>query len=224
MAEQVDLPHFHRNFYSGKALYDYIMNDCGDQFQTVLEKLIEKPELADDYGSMSFASCVDKLKAHGPAIIKMFVGKDFHKCNTFTYKGKPDLVNENNMREGHAMVLVGVIKIGEDEDIAKGTDVCFILQNFWQKKQFVSVRRDYSLGSMFINPIEGCNTVVDPEGPERPSIHWVASNPPTFADPETVYASPVLSNRVSHSSHLLERSVAIHARKLKIKWASAPVY
>eukprot|EP00978_Attheya_sp_CCMP212_P023541 scaffold72431_cov44-Attheya_sp.AAC.4 len=146
---------------------------------------------------MSFDTYVNKLKAHGPAIVKMFIGNDFHKRSKYTYKGNPDPVNKNNKwRDGHAMVLVGVIKIGEDKDIAKGADVCFILQNFWQRKQFVSVRRDYFRGS------------VDPKGPERPSIHWITSNYPKFADPETIYASPVLSNRVSYSSHHLERSVA----------------
>eukprot|EP00978_Attheya_sp_CCMP212_P023539 scaffold72431_cov44-Attheya_sp.AAC.2 len=222
MAQQVELPRFLRNFFSGEALYDYIKNYRGERFQTVLEKLIEKPELADDYGSMSFASYVDKLKAHGPAIVKMFVGNDFHKRNTYAYKGNPDPVNKNNQREGHAMVLVGVIKIGEDKDIAKGMDVCFILQNFWQRKQFVSVRRDYFRSSVFVN--RRYNDIVDPEGPERPSIHWITSYSPKFADPETIYASPVLSTRVTYSSHHLERPVAIHARRLKIKWAPAPVY
>jgi hypothetical protein len=105
------------------------------------------------------------------------------------------------------MLLVGVIKIGEDKDLAAGRDVCFILQNFWQKKQFISVRRDYFRGSVL--------------GDECPSIHWVTSNPPTFADPETVYASPVLLNRVSYSLHLLEKPLR-RATPPMIKWASVP--
>jgi hypothetical protein len=91
------------------------------------------------------------------------------------------------------MLLVGIIKSGEDSDIAAGTDVHFILQNFWDSKQFVAVRRDYFLQCKL------------EKGASGPTFHWVDRCQPLFARAEEIYANPAGEVRVASSSELLER-------------------
>jgi hypothetical protein len=97
--------------------------------------------------------------------------------------------------QGHGMLLIGIVKSGEDNDILEGKDVHFILQNFWKDKQFVMVRRDY---------FRQCTLE---EGKTPACFHWVTSQPPCFAEPESIYAGLAGATRVSLSSDLLERPI-----------------
>ena len=187
----VNLSRFIRNMYSGIRLFDYIVYDKGDAFQSVLDKLIIDPGLLSEYGDMSFDNYVAKLKKYGPAVVSMSVGPDF-SSDRWSYEGTRPACQKNDS-QGHGMLLVGIVKKGEDSDIAAGTDVYFILQNFWKGKQFVMVRRDY---------FRQCALE---EGRIRASFHWVTSERPCFADPESIYAGLAGEKRVSLSSDLLER-------------------
>lgn len=192
-AMAVDLSRFIRNQYEGRKMYEYIINNTGAPFESVLDKLIINlnQNLLEDQGCMSFDKTVEMLKTYGPAIVSMSVGKDFSNRNQWRYKGKRPDYAETEV-EGHGMLLVGIVKSGEDEQLCAGKDVYFILQNFWEDKQFVMVRRDYFLQ---------CTHA----GGEPPSFHWVTSTPPEFADPSTIYAKPAGKSRVSLSSQHLER-------------------
>jgi hypothetical protein len=90
------------------------------------------------------------------------------------------------------MLFVGIIKSGEDSDIATGMDVHFILQNFWDSKQFVAVRRDHFLQCKL------------EKGASDPTFHWVNCQP-LFARAEEIYPNPAGEARVASSSELLER-------------------
>lgn len=187
-----DLSRFMRNFYDAKALHEYIMKDEGDTFHAALDKLLEGDyDVPEEFGSMGFDGYVSKLKEHGPAIVKMFVGDDFKRAKQYKYEGKPQYAD--NEREGHAMLLVGVIRVGEDADSVDGTDLYFILQNFWQHKQFVMVRRDY-FRACSVSEVGG-----------TASVNFVVYNGEfEGAGYEAIYAKKAVHD-VSLSSHLLER-------------------
>jgi hypothetical protein len=189
-----DLSRFMRNFYDAEKLYKYIVEHQGGSFHAVLNKLLGGVyDVPEEFGLMPFDGYVSKLKKHGPAIIKMFVGDDF-KCNDkYKYEGIPPEYADNE-KEGHAMLLVGVMRVGEDDDLLDGTDLYFIFQNFWQDKQFLMVRRDY---------FRACS--VSPEGGAA-SVNFVVYKEGGFesASPEDIYAKKAKYD-VSLSSHLLER-------------------
>lgn len=200
-----DLSRFMRNHYDGKALYEYIVDEKGDTFLAVLNKLLDGDyDVTEDFGDMSFDGYVSKLKEHGPAIVKMFVGNDFKRAHQYKYEGEPPRYPDNE-KEGHAMLLVGVMRVGEDADLDVGTDLCFILQNFWHDKQFVRVQRDY---------FRECS--VSSEG-GKASINFVAyASEFKCAGHEAIYAKKA-EHDVSLSSHLLERPTAAKSMvKLRI--------
>lgn len=184
---------FMRNFYQGKDLYEYIIEDEGDTFKNVLNKLLDGDyDVPEEYGDLAFDKYVEKLKEHGPAIVKMFIGEDFHAKNKWLYKGNPARGADDKI-EGHAMLLVGVMKVGEHEHMAEGKDMFFILQNFWKDKQFVMVRRDY---------FRACN--VANEGGQA-SVNFIVYNSEfKSANYEDIYAQKAVAD-VSWSSSSLER-------------------
>jgi hypothetical protein len=192
-ANLVNLSRFIRNMYNGVQLFNYIVLNLGNTFQSVLNKLMPNAEgnLHEDLGHMPFHLFVRFLTERGPAIASMSVGPDFHAEYVWKYEGSRSAYDSKES-EDHAMLLVGIIKSGEDSDIAKGTDVHFILQNFWDNKQFVAVRRDYFLQCRL------------EKGERSPTFHWVDSQP-VFAEPEAIYAHPAGDARVASSSALLER-------------------
>lgn len=61
---------------------------------------------------------------------------DFQESGRFRYEGCP--VGE---AEGHAMVLVGIRKDASNQ-------VFFLLQNFWNEKQFDELRQDFLMQSV----------------------------------------------------------------------------
>jgi len=189
----VNLSRFIRNMYSGLPLFVYIVNNAGDAFQSVLKKLMPNTSLLQEYGDLSFEEYSTKLRQYGPAVVSMSVGPDFSD-NRWNYEGTRPACEKKDL-QGHGMLLVGIVKHGEDTDLVEGKDVYFILQNFWKDKQFVMVRRDY---------FRQCTLE---EGRKRASFHWVTSQPPPFAEPESICAKPAGETRVSLSSDLLERPI-----------------
>jgi hypothetical protein len=188
-----DLSRFMRNFYDAKELYEYIIEEKGDTFHAVLNKLLVGDyDVPEDFGRMTFDGYVSKLKEHGPAIIKMFVGDDFKRNDQYKYEGMPPEYADNE-KEGHAMLLVGVMRVGKNADLVDGTDLYFILQNFWQDKQFVMVRRDY---------FRACS--VSQEGGTASVNFVVYEGEFESASHEAIYAEKA-DYDVSLSSHLLER-------------------
>jgi hypothetical protein len=188
-----DLSRFVRNLYDAKHLYDYIVEDEGDTFHAVLNKLLDGAyDVPEEFGHMKFAAYVSKLNNYGPAIIKMFVGDDFKRKNQYTYEGQPPQCADDD-KEGHAMLLVGVMKVGDDDKCVEGTDLFFILQNFWQDKQFVMVRRDY---------FQACS--VSQEGGTASVNFVVYEGEFKSASYDAIYAKKA-KHEVSLSSHLLER-------------------
>jgi len=181
-----------RNLYEGKDLYDYIMEDAGDAFQTVLDKLLDGDyDVPEEHGDLSFDKYVEKLK-HGPTIVKMFIGEDFKKDNKWSHKGNPARGADDKI-EGHAMLPVGVMKVGEHELFAEGKDMFFILQNFWKDKQFIMVRRDY---------FRACS--VERKGGQA-SVNFIVYNSEfKSANNEDIYAKKAVAD-VSWSSSNLER-------------------
>jgi len=190
-----NLSRFVRNLYEGKDLYEYIIEDAGDTFEKVLDKLLDGDyDVPPDYGDMAFDTYVQKLKLHGPAIVKMFIGEDFHAKNKYVYKGSPA---RGAKIEGHAMLLVGVMRVGADEFMVEGTDMFFILQNFWKDKQFVMVRRDYFRECM-----------VAGEGGQA-TVNFVVYNGEfKSADFEDIYAQKAVADVSLSSSNLERPSVA----------------
>ena len=190
----VNLSRFIRNMYSGIRLFNYIVFNSGDAFQSVLDKLMPHARrLMSEYGDLSFEDYVTKLKQYGPAVVSMYIGPDF-SGNRWHYEGTRPACKKKDL-QGHGMLLVGIVKSGEDTDFVEGKDVHFILQNFWEDKQFVMVRRDY---------FRQCTLE---EGRTRASFRWVISQPPCFAEPESIYAGRAGETRVSLSSDLLERPI-----------------
>ena len=117
-AQAVDLSCFLRNQYKGRRLLDYIVNGQGDSFQSVLNKLIRRPDLLEDFGNMTFDAYVETLKKHGPAVVSMSVGADFKAANKYYYKneapvhpkpGDEGYVDKVMAFEGHGMLLEGVV-------------------------------------------------------------------------------------------------------------------
>jgi hypothetical protein len=193
LAYLVNLSRFIRNMYTGIQLFDYIVFNKGNTFQSVLDKLMPHAGLMPEHGDLRFEAYVTKLKQYGPAVVSMSVGPDFFD-NRWHYEGTRPAYNKKDL-QGHGMLLVGIVKSGRDIDMVEGKDVHFILQNFWEDKQFVMVRRDY---------FRQCTLE---EGKTPASFHWVTSQPPCFAEPESIYAGLAGATRVSLSSDLLERPI-----------------
>ncbi|KAL3935675.1 MAG: hypothetical protein SGARI_002877 [Bacillariaceae sp.] len=204
-AYTVNFSGFMRNFYHGSKLLEYILKDTGDTFESVFDKLllVGHCQKVADFGDKSFEYYVDMLKKHGPAVVKMFIGSDFHTDGTWVYEGEPPL-HENENALGHAMMLIGVVQV-KGGDHGKGDDIYFILQNTGKDKQFVLVRRDY---------FRGCRkpSLYEP-GDARASINFVKYEDEfKVANPEKIHAKKTKCD-VSLSSHHFERPSSTQSKR-----------
>jgi hypothetical protein len=83
-----------------------------------------------------FETVRDEMKKSGTALVQMFkTHEDLQDSQRFRYSSKPE-----GPAEGHAMLLVGVRRNANNE-------VFFLMQNFWEGKQYLELRIDYFMHS-----------------------------------------------------------------------------
>jgi hypothetical protein len=180
-AENVRLIHlskFVRNRMTGKELYDYIFNDTGGDSRDILPAIAGFPKRQTQPHDADYAVIRESLEKYGPGLaIMTYTHEDFHEANKFRYEGTPD-----GKAEGHAVVLVGIRKNDYNETY-------FLLQNFWEGKQFVEVRQDYFIHSS-----------------QEASFDFIVEKFDEV-DAADVYSQKTGSMRIAQSSPLLERSI-----------------
>jgi hypothetical protein len=140
------LSKFVRNALSSKELFAYIFEDLGGNSTEMAKRIFSWPSgihMAAMGPTASFKKLRDTMKKAGPALVEM-THTDLHNPKKFRYSSKPE-----GKAEGHALVLVGVLRRDETNK------VFFLMQNFWEGKQFLELRSDYfsdSEGEFFPEP------------------------------------------------------------------------
>ena len=142
----VDVPLIHlsryaRNTFEGKFLYEYLFNDVGGESWLVVSKLITDRTCMEYliHYTCSYELVLDFHKKHGPAVVELgnVPLEDFSKPNKFQYTTFPEMdKTKKTEMGGHSMLLVGV---RQDE----ANQAFLLLQNWWEGKLFVEVRKDY---------------------------------------------------------------------------------
>eukprot|EP00760_Papus_ankaliazontas_P008271 PhM_4_TR13717/c1_g1_i1/m.29260 len=137
-APMLDMTAFIKNHFSPTDLEYHIFDDKGGNSRAMLKSILQP-------GSVVFASrsnfYAEHLKHYGPGLVSTFmVHEEFLPSHgSFSHRGKPTTTPVGL----HAMVLVGARTEG-------GQDY-FLLQNWWNEKQFVEVDADY---------LENCDATV----------------------------------------------------------------
>jgi hypothetical protein len=116
--------------FDGRALYEHIFGDKGGSSIRHLKHFLAP---GSNYKVWNIENIgIHTFKIYGPALISGFeVFDDFMTEDKLHYEGLP----HGKSKGFHAMVLLGMMK-------TKGRKT-FILQNWWRKKQFISVTEEY---------------------------------------------------------------------------------
>eukprot|EP01126_Amoeba_proteus_P040048 TRINITY_DN4251_c0_g1_i10.p1 TRINITY_DN4251_c0_g1~~TRINITY_DN4251_c0_g1_i10.p1 ORF type:complete len:273 (-),score=34.03 TRINITY_DN4251_c0_g1_i10:182-1000(-) len=131
----LDLVRYIRDHFTAKQLEQYLFHDTGDDSISFLCSILEEGTHLDTITDTALIS--NKFHLYGPALVSRFeVHSDFYDDqNCHFHYGSP-----SGQKIGyHAMVLVGYRE--------KNNRCYFLLQNWWHKKQFVEVDKDYLVGS-----------------------------------------------------------------------------
>lgn len=124
----LDLTRYICSHFTPQQLFEHILNNAGG-FSVTMLKAILVPESSSDSLMGTPEKYEAKLKGYGPALVSNFQGKKLR------YVGKP----KGEIVGGHCMVMIGF-------RLEKGKPR-LLLQNWWNKKQFVEVDEAYMLGS-----------------------------------------------------------------------------
>jgi hypothetical protein len=127
---------FVRNALTSKELFAYIFEDLGGNSWETAELICPATITTRVFPDAPFERVRDLMKSLGPALVQMFkTHGDLQVPKRFRYSSKPE-----GSAEGHAMLLVGVRR-------DKNNEVFFLMQNFWEGKQFLELRMDYFIHS-----------------------------------------------------------------------------
>ena len=136
--KQINMIQWMRESFGRKELRRHIFDGLGGESKDILERFL-KSEIAFKAEDVS---CIDSsvLKEFGPALLSRF-----HVYEHFQTKGKISFMEEDRKNFGefkgfHSMLLIGVrSEIGSDGAVKK----IFLLQNWWEDKQFVECSDRY---------------------------------------------------------------------------------
>jgi hypothetical protein len=104
-------------------------------------------------GLKNFRKCLTKFGAG--LVTKFHVDDNFRDSDNFSFTGSVDI--DTTKTTGHAMVLVGV----REDKLGQGW---FLLQNWWEGKQFVEMTLEYlkSSNALLYFPLQKHTKVRDP--------------------------------------------------------------
>jgi hypothetical protein len=127
----IDMAKMIRQSFSAADLKKHIFEDAGGSSHTMLKNILVQGSVIFSEG-LTMAG--DRLTQYGPGLVAEFeVFSDFYsEPNLYSYDGKPTGQSIGH----HAMVLIGARTDSNDRR-------WFLLQNWWQKKQFVEVSEEY---------------------------------------------------------------------------------
>jgi hypothetical protein len=136
--KQINMIQWMRESFGRKELRRHIFDGLGGESKDILERFL-RSEIALRTKEVS---CIDSsvLKEFGPALLSRF-----HVYEHFQTKGKISFMEEDRKNFGeckgfHSMLLIGVrSEIGSDGAEKK----IFLLQNWWEDKQFVECSDRY---------------------------------------------------------------------------------
>ena len=128
--QMIDMTAYIVDKVDGKAMENYIFRDLGGSSQRALEDILQPGSIVSD-GMKELAP--ELLTKYGPALVSNFkVYTDFANQALHKHYGQPVGAFEGC----NAMALVGSRR---DEN----SNVFFLLQNWWLKKQFIEVDLEY---------------------------------------------------------------------------------
>eukprot|EP01127_Copromyxa_protea_P011325 TRINITY_DN283_c0_g1_i4.p1 TRINITY_DN283_c0_g1~~TRINITY_DN283_c0_g1_i4.p1 ORF type:complete len:320 (+),score=49.60 TRINITY_DN283_c0_g1_i4:181-1140(+) len=123
----IDLLKFIKEHFTAKQLEKHIFDNEGGDSSTFLKSILQPNTTL-----ISTGDPILNFRDFGPALVAKFeVHKDFMKASVHHHYGKP----KGEFVGHHAMAMVGH---RFDNDTSY-----FLLQNWWEKKQFVEVDADY---------------------------------------------------------------------------------
>ena len=128
-APMIDISRMIRERFTAIKLEKHIFEDAGDNAFLMLIYILQ-------HGSHILGAGIDqieqRLREYGPILISYFeVHEDFEAVDRCIYHGD----HVGALRGGHSMLIIGV-RIENNRKY-------FLLQNWWQRKQFIEVDGEY---------------------------------------------------------------------------------
>eukprot|EP01127_Copromyxa_protea_P011319 TRINITY_DN283_c0_g1_i15.p1 TRINITY_DN283_c0_g1~~TRINITY_DN283_c0_g1_i15.p1 ORF type:complete len:325 (+),score=56.83 TRINITY_DN283_c0_g1_i15:181-1155(+) len=128
----IDLLKFIKEHFTAEQLERHIFDNQGGDSSTFLKSILQANTVLVSPG-LPHQSILSLFRDLGPALVSKFkVHEDFMKASVHHHYGKPS----GKFIGYHAMTFVG-------HRLSDNGTSYFLLQNWWEKKQFVEVDADY---------------------------------------------------------------------------------
>ena len=131
----IHLSRYVRNTFDNNKLFKYIFKDSGGESLEELMHMVVAPLACMFVAYVEpYEKILENLRKYGPALVAVNnLPQEFQREGKLQYDVFPTSTEQG---EGHAMLLVGIRK-------DKANQIFFLIQNWWERKQFIEIRNDY---------------------------------------------------------------------------------
>ena len=124
----INLAEFIRDNFDGLTLAKYIYENTGGSSKHLLSTILQPKSKIEALQTVAIENVIQE---YGPILVSEFqVYQDFLEENRFLYHGDSEDSEEGSVGM-HSMLIIGYRK--------ENDKVYYLLQNFWEKKQFIEV-------------------------------------------------------------------------------------